>query len=321
MHGIINVDSVYGSGSVFILEIPQGICNMEPIGDFKEKYKNFIRAQEKYKESFIAPDAKVLLVDDNTMNHVVVKNLLKQTKVNIKSVKSGQECIECAREESFDIILLDHMMPGMNGIETLNFLNTMEDNQCKGIPVIAMTANAVSGAREMYLEAGFSDYISKPVNSKELEIMLKKYLPPEKLKEWACNIEETAASSTLEEDVKEKYNSIDKDCLDVKLGMEYSTDKVEVYKEILTVFLQVKKQKQPELEMFFEQEDWKNYTIAIHALKSSSLNIGAKKLSGISAGLEKAGHDGNIDYIKEHHTDMMYQYEVTEEEIKKYLDL
>lgn len=321
MHGIINVDSVYGSGSLFTVEIPQGICDTEPIGDFKEKYKNFIRAQEKYKESFIAPDAKVLLVDDNTMNHVVVKNLLKQTKVNIKSVKSGQECIECAREESFDIILLDHMMPGMNGIETLNFLNTMEDNQCKGIPVIAMTANAVSGAREMYLEAGFSDYISKPVNSKELEIMLKKYLPPEKLKEWACNIEETAASSTLEEDVKEKYNSIDKDCLDVKLGMEYSTDKVEVYKEILTVFLQVKKQKQPELEMFFEQEDWKNYTIAIHALKSSSLNIGAKKLSGISAGLEKAGHDGNIDYIKEHHTDMMYQYEVTEEEIKKYLDL
>ena len=104
MHGIINVDSVYGSGSVFILEIPQGVCNMEPIGDFKEKYKKFVKAQEKYKESFIAPDAKVLLVDDNTMNHVVVKNLLKQTKVNIKSVRSGKECIECVQDERFDII-------------------------------------------------------------------------------------------------------------------------------------------------------------------------------------------------------------------------
>ena len=176
MHGIINVDSVYGSGSVFILEIPQGVCNMEPIGDFKEKYKKFVKAQEKYKESFIAPDAKVLLVDDNTMNHVVVKNLLKQTKVNIKSVRSGKECIECVQDERFDIIFLDHMMPGMSGIEALEYLNIMEDNKCKGIPVIAMTANAISGAREMYLEAGFSDYISKPVNSKELEAMLQKIL-------------------------------------------------------------------------------------------------------------------------------------------------
>ena len=213
------------------------------------------------------------------------------------------------------------MMPGMNGIETLQSLNIMEDNKCKGIPVIAMTANAISGAREMYLEAGFSDYISKPVNSKELEAMLKKYLPPEKLKEWVCNIEEAAASGTLAEDVKEKDNCIDKECLDVKLGMEYSTDKVEIYKEILTVFLQIKKQKQPELEMFFEQEDWKNYTIAIHALKSSSLNIGARRLSDISAGLEMAGHDGDIDYIKAHHAGMVRQYGITEEEIRKYLSL
>ncbi|MCI8751567.1 MAG: response regulator [Lachnospiraceae bacterium] len=321
MHGIINVDSVYGSGSVFILEIPQGVCNMEPIGDFKEKYKKFVKAQEKYKESFIAPDAKVLLVDDNTMNHVVVKNLLKQTKVNIKSVRSGKECIECVQDERFDIIFLDHMMPGMSGIEALEYLNIMEDNKCKGIPVIAMTANAISGAREMYLEAGFSDYISKPVNSKELEAMLQKYLPTEKLKEWVCNLEETTSPGSLGKDVQENDNGIDKECLDIKLGMEYSTDKVEIYKEILTVFLQIKKQKQPELEMFFEKEDWKNYTIAVHALKSSSLNIGAKRLSDISAGLEKAGHDGDIDYIKEHHADMVHQYGITEEEIRKYLYL
>lgn len=320
MHGIIKVDSIYGSGSLFTVEIPQGVCDIEPIGDFKEKYKKFIKAQEKYKESFIAPDAKILLVDDNTMNHVVVKNLLKQTEVNIKSVRSGKECIECAREERFDIILLDHMMPGMNGIETLHFLNSMEDNQCKGIPVIAMTANAISGAREMYLEAGFSDYISKPVNSKELETMLQKYLPPEKVKEGISNKKEKIISRSTK-DVKDKDNGIDKECLDVKLGMEYSTDKVEIYKEILNVFIQIKKQKQPELEMFFEQEDWKNYTIAIHALKSSSLNIGAKKLSDISAGLEKAGHNGNIDYIKKHHADMVHQYGITEEEIRKYLDL
>ena len=89
------------------------------------------------------------------MNHVVVKNLLKQTKVNIKSVRSGKECIECVQDERFDIIFLDHMMPGMSGIEALEYLNIMEDNKCKGIPVIAMTANAISGAREMYLEASF----------------------------------------------------------------------------------------------------------------------------------------------------------------------
>lgn len=317
MHGTINVDSVYGSGSIFTVKVPQVIVDFTAVGDFKERYKQFIKSQEKYKERFIAPQAKILIVDDNSMNHVVIKNLLKKTRIKIDSVSSGRECIECVKKEHFDVILLDHMMPDMDGIETLQFLKKMPENKCIGVPVIAMTANSVSGAKEMYLNAGFSSYISKPLDSKVLEETLQSYLPAEKvIRQVDLNLNRKQTDTYEGEDAVFAGN----DYLDVKLGLTYSAGKEEIYRRILSAYLTVKEEKQPEWERFYRDGDWKNYTIFVHALKSSSLNVGAKKLSDMAALLEKASANAEVTYIREHHEEVVNQYELTADEIKKYLN-
>ncbi len=183
MHGNINVTSVYGSGSVFSVELPQKVCGSGLIGRFEEKPQKSGVRRGRYKAKFIAPEAEILLVDDNETNLIIARSLLKKTEVKITECMSGKEALEHIKSKRFDVILLDHMMPDMDGIETLEASRNLEGNLCKGIPVIALTANAVSGVREMYIEAGFDDYLSKPINGAEFEEMLMKYIPKEKIKQ------------------------------------------------------------------------------------------------------------------------------------------
>ncbi len=183
MHGNINVTSVYGSGSVFSVELPQKVCGSGLIGRFEEKPQKSGVRRGRYKAKFIAPEAEILLVDDNETNLIIARSLLKKTEVKITECMSGREALEHIKSKRFDVILLDHMMPDMDGIETLEASRNLEGNLCKGIPVIALTANAVSGVREMYIEAGFDDYLSKPINGAEFEEMLMKYIPKEKIKQ------------------------------------------------------------------------------------------------------------------------------------------
>lgn len=176
MHGKIRVESVYGEGSCFTVTVPQSVKDANPIGDFKETYRKHVAKSVAEKESFTAPDAKVLVVDDNTMNLLVAKKLLERTKVQVTTCQSGAECLELIQKEHFDVILLDHMMPEMDGIETLARAKELAENLCRDTPVIALTANAIQGAREEYICAGFHDYLSKPIEPKLLEEMLKRYL-------------------------------------------------------------------------------------------------------------------------------------------------
>ncbi len=178
MHGKIKVSSVYGEGSEFTVTIPQKIRGTGVIGKFEEKVKK--TGRKRYKAKFTAPDAEILIVDDNETNLVIAHNLLKKTMVQITECMSGKEALEYMSKKHFDVILLDHMMPEMDGIETLKVSKAMENNLCVDTPIIALTANAVSGVREMYLEAGFNDYLSKPINSVEFEKLLMKYIPDSK---------------------------------------------------------------------------------------------------------------------------------------------
>lgn len=175
MNGRIDVESEYGVGSVFTLYIPQKVIDKTPIGD--SEMKKITAKSGRYQESFHAPEAKVLIVDDNRVNIKVIEGLLKKTWVQITAVESGEECLTIVEKEHFDLILMDHLMPGLDGIETLHRMLDNEEQMCRNVPVIALTANAMQGVREMYLENGFSDYLMKPVNSDELEKMLIKYLP------------------------------------------------------------------------------------------------------------------------------------------------
>ena len=179
MQGEITVKSIYEEGSCFTAKIPQKIIDKTPMGDFDKRYRQYIHQSEEQAISLCAPDAKILVVDDVPMNLIVVKGLLKATKIQIDTAKNGANCLELVQKNRYDIIFLDHLMPEMDGIETLQNMKLLEENPNRNTPVIMLTANAIVGAKEEYMEAGFTDYLTKPVQETLLHEMIMKYLPKE----------------------------------------------------------------------------------------------------------------------------------------------
>ena len=171
----LEVESVYGEGSTFAFTVEQRVVNWSPIGDFEQAYKRTVSQHHAYHECFTAPEAEILVVDDTKMNLTVMKGLLKATKVKVDEAESGMECLALTEKKKYDVIFLDHRMPGMDGVETLVSLRMQLQGKNSETPVICLTANAVSGAREWYLERGFNDYLTKPVQGEQLEAMLIKY--------------------------------------------------------------------------------------------------------------------------------------------------
>ncbi len=175
----MDVESVYGEGSAFFFTIRQGIIDNTPIGDFQKRYKQSLGKRKAYQASFMAPQARILAVDDNNVNLKVLTGLLRSTQIQIDTASSGAQCLEMVQERSYHLILLDHLMPEMDGIETLRKMREMGLQ----VPAIALTANAIAGAREIYMQAGFLDYLPKPLNARELEDMVRKYLPEELIRQ------------------------------------------------------------------------------------------------------------------------------------------
>ncbi len=175
------VESTYGKGSVFGFEIVHGVLSDEPVGELGGRFGKKPE-RVRYRARFTAEDARILVVDDTKVNLIVIENLLKRIKVTVDTAPSGEEALNLVRKNEYDVIFLDHLMPKMNGLETLKRMNAMEDNMSAGAPVICLSANAVSGAKEKYLKAGFKDYLSKPVDSEKLEDMLFNYISPEKIR-------------------------------------------------------------------------------------------------------------------------------------------
>ncbi|WP_051656645.1 ATP-binding protein [Butyrivibrio sp. AE3004] len=181
MNSELHVKSEYGKGSTFSFVVEQKTVSWEPIGDFKVAYDRLIQDDGKYSELFTAPDAKILVVDDNEINLVVTQNLLKDTLVDIETASSGKEALELTAKTKYDIMLIDHQMPEMDGMEFLWRLKSDENNPNIDTPSIALTANAFAGAREVYIKSGFRDYLSKPIIGDALERMLLTYIPEEKI--------------------------------------------------------------------------------------------------------------------------------------------
>lgn len=316
MGGGIKVDSEYGSGSTFTVHLIQKIVGSELIGSVSVNGEGSSshRHEGGYFSAFTAPAARVLTVDDNNMNLLVVKSLLKGTGMEVVTCMSGAEALELVRNNSFDVILLDHMMPHMDGIEVLKRLKKMEDNQSSGAAVIALTANAVSGVREMYLAEGFDDYISKPIDGRVLEESLMKFLPKKKviISQLPKTDKAPSTQSKTEMPVAETVTpegSEELPLLDTELGVRYCADSEEIFNEMLEVFCSMYESKLTELNGFAAAENWKDYTIKIHALKSNSLNVGGCRLSELCKRLETAGKSigagtdeaQNISFITENH--------------------
>ncbi len=190
MGGKITVDSIYQKGSVFTIQIEQDIVDVNPMGRMDFMSRGTGRSRKKYKKRFEAPDARVLIVDDNEMNLLVAKKLLRETKIQVDLAKSGKECLELTKQHYYQVIFMDHMMPEMDGVETLNRLTMQENGLCRETPVIALTANVMAGADQIYRDKGFQSYLAKPINGSLMEAVLLKYLPKELIEYTAQEEEE-----------------------------------------------------------------------------------------------------------------------------------
>ncbi len=287
----LNVSSVYGEGSEFSFDISQSVIDDKPIGDYEEALKRSISARKEYRESFIAPDAWVLVVDDTPMNLTVISNLLKKTKVNIDTASSGDECISMMQKKKYDMVFLDHRMPGKDGIETLNCIRD-DDKINQDIPIIALTANAISGSRDLYMNAGFNDYLSKPIDPDTLEGIMAKLLPEEKVQ----IIEDK--DSTGSDDVGVIPESIEKsNFFDIKKGIKNCGSK-RAYLDALKSYLESAEDNIKRVKEFYEKKDISNYTIKVHALKSSSRIVGLEGLGKLSEEMEEAGNRGDLELIE-----------------------
>lgn len=278
----LEVKSVYGEGSDFSFEVRQQVVSWEPIGDFKKRYKEYLQSTEKYQESFTAPDAEILVVDDTVMNLTVIKGLLKRTLIKVDTAESGKETLEKVANRHYDAIFIDHRMPEMDGLETLAAMKVLEGNRCEGVPCIALTANALSGARKEYIDAGFDDYLAKPVSGKELEKMLMKYLPKDKLK--------APGAGSGPESGKEASFLTELQGIDLEEAVKNSGS-TEVLEDVVQQFLISIDSKADAIEGYARDKDYRNYTVYVHALKSSARLIGAMELSGMAARLEECGNN------------------------------
>ena len=329
MGGEISVTSTYGKGSCFTAKVPQRVVDTKPMGDFDKRYKQYLDASEDNKLVFEAPQAKILVVDDVEMNLKVVKGLLKSTRIQIDTAVSGRECLEFAGANKYDIIFLDHMMPEMDGIETLQNMKLIADNPNRDVPVIMLTANAIVGAKEHYMEVGFTDYLTKPIQETELLQMILKYLPEELVQgisnggdDKPAHVSESSNDNPVQADVKPAKDSKQMlsniDGLDIQTGLAYCMNEEDFYVDMLKEY--VKGDKTSTLDEFFDKQDWSNYRTTVHALKSTSLTIGAVHLSEAAKALEMAAKDEDAEYIRSHHKDTIEEYVKLMDQLNKILD-
>ncbi len=300
MDSHLHVESIYGEGSTFSFRLKQKVIKWDPLGDYEKAYHNILSKRDSYKEKFTAPRANILVVDDNPMNLVVFKNLIKQTLVQIDTADDGDAALIKMREKKYDLIFLDHLMPGKNGIDTLHELKEEKDNPNIETICICLTANAISGARDEYISAGFDDYLTKPIDPDKLENMLMEKLPEELIEKAGAGSVEAVSSKDVS-DIPEELIPL-KDCghIDIQTGMK-NNGSVESYQETLKVYFDSIDEQAEELGRALSAEEFETYTIKVHALKSSLRIIGATELGEEAQGLETAGKEGNFHLIKSGH--------------------
>ncbi len=306
MGGTIAVESEYGKGSVFTVTIPQRIVSNVSVGNFQERFENNMQQGSSYKESFRAPNARILVVDDTRINLAVVENLLKSTLMRIDTALSGAEAVKKAEEIAFDLILMDQRMPEMDGTEALHKIRETSGGKSSKVPVICLTADAVIGAKERYLSEGFSDYLTKPIDSFALEKMLKKYLPESKVE--LVKVEEKP-EEVQEKKAADPFGVLRAAGVNPAEGLQYTNDDESFYRSMLNEYAVSYPEKSAKINEYFSKEDWNEYGVYVHALKSTSKMIGAMELSELALRLEEAAKNSDVDTIKGKHDLMMKRYE------------
>lgn len=299
------------------------VLNGEKVLQHEEHHKRY---------RFVAPEAKVLVVDDNAMNLKVMARLLLPYQIKVVMALGGQEALDKLGSMEYDCVFLDHMMPDMDGVETLHKIRQKPGAYFQSLPVIAFTANAIGGAREMFMEEGFDDFIAKPIELSVLERMLQRYIPKQKQveveaqeqEEKTCSgddktragtdgafsgtdawTEQTSSGSTPE---AEGLEALTRAGINISQGISYCGDR-EGLREIIAMYHAQGAGRSSQLKQLFEEQNWKNYAITAHALKSNSRGIGANDLAELAFAMEMAGKENRIEYILEHHAEFMKKHE------------
>lgn len=253
----------------------------------------------------------VLVVDDNTMNIRVVEEMLAVYNIKVTKAVSGKEALEKISSMNYDFVFMDHMMPEMDGVECLHRIRQKNGTYYRNVPIIALTANAVAGTREMLLKEGFNDFLEKPIERSVLERILRRNIIADKITEKKITVAKEEKTDGKTEEVKNNganwLEQLNNYGLDVKKAILYCNGE-EAYYKILQGYCEEGNKLEQQLSELFEKQDWKNYTITVHGVKSAMHSIGAISLSELAKELEMAGKKWDIDYILNHHEDMMKVY-------------
>lgn len=319
--GHMTINSRYGEGSSFLVQIPQLVLNSEPMGDFAMRYKNASRKNKEKTDIFLAPEARILIVDDVELNLKMFRGFLKNSQVKIDEALSGHQCLQLVELRHYDMIFLDHMMPVMDGVDVFRKMKMMDKSPNKDTPVIVLVSEGESLTKDSFLAEGFVDYLLKPLKERDLRRTLKWYLPkqlvltPEDMGEPAIpsanavSPSNNQTGSTFDDDEIEllpvtaatpldRFKNFE-EFLDIKAGLNYCADDEDIYVEMLQEY--VTSPLCRNVDACYRNSDWDNYRFYMHVLYDSSIAIGATSMAEKFRNLENASLESRLKIIHENH--------------------
>lgn len=324
MGGTIGVESEYGKGSKFYFCIDQTIMDSTPISEINYEQRHNSVVSKEAESLFTAEDAHILLVDDNSLNLLVAQELLKPLQLQIDTAENGKDAVAMVQERHYDLVLMDHMMPVMDGIEATKAIRALPEPQYQNLPIIALTANAMVNAQKEFANAGMNGFVAKPIDFQMICNQLRKWLPKDMIHELtreeaekilsdetdtADSITDTSAGSSAENPAGFRFEN----------GLPYCGSE-EALKQIIQIFYNTIDSKSKKIEQCLKEQLIKDYTIEVHALKSSALLIGAPGLSEAAKELEMYGNAQNLAALEEKTEPMLAMYRSLKSLLRPYVE-
>lgn len=317
MGGVIEVESEYGKGSRFFFTIEQTIIDPTPVSAVNYNGQKDNVTEKEAECLFIAPEAHILLVDDNELNLVVAKELLKPLRMQIDTAENGLQAVKMVRGSQYDLVLMDHMMPVMDGIEAAKAIRALPEDKYQKLPIIALTANAMVDARKEFLNAGMNGFVAKPIDFARICNQLKLWLP----KDLVRDVPKEEAKKLLADDLSDREIQPEDSQrgFSFEEGVNHCGSKAALMKTI-RIFYRTIDSKADKIEQCLKEGLISDYVVEVHALKSSALLIGAVPLSEAAKELEGYGKQGKTELLEEKTPDLLAMYRDFKDILKPYAD-
>ena len=317
MGGVIEVESEYGKGSRFFFTIEQTIIDPTPVSAVNYNGQKDNVTEKEAECLFIAPEAHILLVDDNELNLVVAKELLKPLRMQIDTAENGLQAVKMVRGSQYDLVLMDHMMPVMDGIEAAKAIRALPEDKYQKLPIIALTANAMVDARKEFLKAGMNGFVAKPIDFARICNQLKLWLP----KDLVRDVPKEEAKKLLADDLSDREIQPEDPQMGFSFeeGVNHCGSKAALMKTI-RIFYRTIDSKADKIEQCLKEGLISDYVVEVHALKSSALLIGAVPLSEAAKELEGYGKQGKTELLEEKTPDLLAMYRDFKDILKPYAD-